>query len=83
MHLIYRVESRIFFIEVRAMPLFEYKCNKCGNQFEYLQGYNETDVRVACPKCESGDVSKMFSAFSSPGCDGGCGSSPLGSWRFG
>ncbi|MCK4547793.1 MAG: zinc ribbon domain-containing protein [Candidatus Eisenbacteria sp.] len=54
------------------MPLYEYECNKCGNKFEYLQGHNETDVRIVCPKCDSENVNKIFSIFSTTGC-GGCG----------
>ena len=54
------------------MPIFEYVCNKCGQQFEYLQAHGETDLRIICPKCESADVKKTVSAFSSPGsCESG------------
>jgi putative FmdB family regulatory protein len=66
------------------MPLYEYVCNKCGNKFEYLQGQSEKDVRIACPNCESGNVTKVFSAFSTSCGDGGCGGGTVNrGWRFG
>ncbi|MBN1472980.1 MAG: zinc ribbon domain-containing protein, partial [Syntrophaceae bacterium] len=27
------------------MPIYEYKCQKCGKQFEALQGINDPDVK--------------------------------------
>lgn len=60
------------------MPIYEYLCNACNGTFEYLQGPGEKDVRVFCPKCESGDVTKLFSAFSmGRRASGGSGSSPF------
>lgn len=46
------------------MPIYEYKCNKCTNQFEMLTiGMSEKVVAV-CPKCKSRKTSRMMSAFS-------------------
>ncbi|WP_319778032.1 zinc ribbon domain-containing protein [Maridesulfovibrio sp.] len=66
------------------MPIYEYKCNECGHEFEEL--VSSTSVETpACPKCESPDTEKMLSSFSSgasfsdsvPAAHqaGGCGSS--------
>jgi len=45
------------------MPLFEYRCEKCGETFEFLaRKADETPDR--CPKCGSRRLSRQFSAFS-------------------
>ena len=42
------------------MPIFEYICRKCKEEFEALvQGSGE----VTCPSCESGDLERKLSAF--------------------
>jgi putative FmdB family regulatory protein len=45
------------------MPLFEYRCEKCGSTTEFLE---KADARGAhaCAKCGSTQTGKMFSAFS-------------------
>ena len=32
------------------MPLYEYKCDKCGHRFEKIENVNASD-RKKCPKC--------------------------------
>lgn len=34
------------------MPIFEYRCRKCDEQFEHLAIPTTTEV-AACPKCKS------------------------------
>ena len=41
------------------MPIFEYRCEGCGHQFESLVFGQE---HPACPKCKSGKVCKLMSA---------------------
>ena len=41
------------------MPIYEYKCKKCGNEFEVFQKISETDVK-SCKLCR-GPVSKLMS----------------------
>ena len=41
------------------MPLYEYKCKKCGHQFEKIQKYSDRMVRK-CPDC-GGVVEQMIS----------------------
>ena len=41
------------------MPIYEYKCQKCGKQFEALQGINDPDLK-SCKFCR-GKVHKMIS----------------------
>lgn len=54
------------------MPIYEFSCTKCGQQFEMLQK-NEAAETVACPKCGSAEVSKEISSFAS------CGAAPAAS----
>lgn len=41
------------------MPIYEYECEKCGNKFEILSGYNCKKVEK-CPKCK-GVAHRTFS----------------------
>ncbi len=43
------------------MPIFEYRCKDCGNDFELLV---RSDTRIACPGCHSEKVAKKVSLFS-------------------
>ena len=43
------------------MPIFEYKCQDCGAQFETL--VTSSSGRVLCRKCESPNVDKLLSVF--------------------
>ena len=50
------------------MPLYEYQCEKCQNQFEVLQSIsqsNDTENQVKCPECGKIETKKVFSVFSS------------------
>ena len=44
------------------MPIFEYHCEKCQEDFEQIV-FNSM-AKVKCPKCQGGKVSKKVSAFS-------------------
>lgn len=54
------------------MPLYEYKCRKCGEQFEKLVRASDTDKPVTCPYCGEEDTERKVSVFGSLF---GCGSS--------
>lgn len=64
------------------MPLFEYQCADCGKKFEEL--VLNSSQAVACPECNSENVSKQMSTFAASGgssgsmlpssSGGGCGS---------
>jgi len=47
------------------MPIFEYKCQKCGKQFEHLVIPTTKDQEPACPKCQSKgeDLESVLSMF--------------------
>ena len=57
------------------MPIFEYKCKKCGHKFE---GLVLAKKKIKCPKCGSGSIEKLISSFgiakesgSTESCDSG------------
>ncbi len=44
------------------MPIYEFRCEKCGHEFERLQKMSDPDPE-ACPECgEKGGVSRLISA---------------------
>jgi len=45
------------------MPVFIYKCKKCGKQFEVLVGMTEKKDTLKCPSCGSEKVEKALSTF--------------------
>ncbi len=54
------------------MPIFEYKCKKCSQEFERLVFAGEENS-VSCPECKSKNVTKKMSATSFMGsCIGTC-----------
>ncbi|MDR0307684.1 MAG: zinc ribbon domain-containing protein [Chitinispirillales bacterium] len=64
------------------MPIYEYKCDKCGNLFEELVT-GDRDKKIPCPSCNSPETQKRISAIGGisvkgggmPSCasGGGCG----------
>lgn len=56
------------------MPIYEYRCNKCGAEFEDLVSLSDRDTPRECPACGAKDSSRKVSVFASPGCgSGSCG----------
>jgi putative FmdB family regulatory protein len=53
------------------MPIYEFKCNRCGYTFEQLILSSHEEKNVNCPSCREGDTSKLMSSFS-------CGSGGIG-----
>jgi putative FmdB family regulatory protein len=45
------------------MPIFEYKCKKCGHITEFLEK-SSGKTKHACEKCGSNQMQKLFSGFS-------------------
>ena len=43
------------------MPLYEYKCDGCGEVFELIQKFSDPPVEV-CQKCGKGPVHKLMSS---------------------
>lgn len=42
------------------LPLYEYKCRKCGHRFEKIQRFSDPEIKK-CPEC-GGKVEKLISA---------------------
>ena len=42
------------------MPLYEYRCQNCSNEFEALVRHNDTP---ACPACQATDLERLRSTF--------------------
>jgi len=57
------------------MPLFEYRCPKCGYSFEKLILKKQTiksdstrfSEKLKCPKCGNSNLKKQISGFYTPG----------------
>ena len=57
------------------MPIYEYACGACEVTFEMLVPSSSTTV--ACPRCQSGKVEKLFSSFAVRGRGAGGDSAPF------
>lgn len=68
------------------MPIYEFKCNRCGSTFEQLMFPSDEEDNVICTSCGERDTSRLMSAFScgssgkgvGSGLSSGCPSSPGG-----
>ncbi len=45
------------------MPIYEFKCKKCGNIFETLFYSLQEKRQVACPACQSPKTERLMSTF--------------------
>ena len=45
----------------RHMPIYEYHCRQCANEFELL--VLRTSPVPACPSCQSQDIEQLLSGF--------------------
>jgi putative FmdB family regulatory protein len=46
------------------MPLFAYRCQECGAEFEELvYGSADAEVAVRCPSCKSAKTEKQWAPF--------------------
>jgi len=53
------------------MPIYEYKCQTCGDVFERLYFASDGDDSVDCPACGGKKTEKLLSAFCSVTSDSG------------
>ncbi|MBI9044337.1 MAG: zinc ribbon domain-containing protein [Anaerolineaceae bacterium] len=49
------------------MPLFEYQCQTCEENFEKRVSFSESDVLPECPQCGSIETRKKISVFATGG----------------
>ena len=54
------------------MPIYEYRCRKCGEKFELKLGFFHTRKSIKCPKCGDEDPERVYSAFSRGSSDSSC-----------
>jgi len=47
------------------VPVFDFKCQECGNKFDIMVS-NRQKEEVRCPTCGAEKVQQLLSAFSSP-----------------
>jgi putative FmdB family regulatory protein len=50
------------------MPMYEYRCRKCGKSFEMLRRMQDADRDSKCPECRSEEVERLLSTFAGGGC---------------
>ena len=64
------------------MPIYEYKCPKCGHKFELMRSFNQAHQDAMCPRCQepARRILSRFASFSvgeggeaAPVGGGGCG----------
>lgn len=44
------------------MPIYDYKCNECGNVYDILHKVRELKDDVICPSCGAMDHTRLISA---------------------
>jgi putative FmdB family regulatory protein len=45
------------------MPIYEYKCEACGGNYEQMRRMSEADNGMECPSCKSHEVNRQLSSF--------------------
>ena len=59
------------------MPVYEYRCKKCGDKYELRLGFIHSKNDEKCPKCGGRDVDRVFSPINSRSSgSSSCGSQP-------
>ena len=43
------------------MPIYEYSCQLCGSEFQYLVLKKEEEESLRCPGCKGSDLKKLVS----------------------
>jgi len=68
------------------MPIYEYKCETCGSDYEQMRKMSEADSDSECPSCHSAKVNRRLSSFATSSgtpdrapSGGGCGMGACGS----
>jgi putative FmdB family regulatory protein len=63
------------------MPIYDYRCEECGNVYDVFHKVKEVEEDIICPECESAKHTRLLSAPSistgskqavPPCADGGC-----------
>jgi putative FmdB family regulatory protein len=59
------------YTKVILMPVYEYKCGRCGEVFEKLIRNPSQIKNVTCSRCGSREINKLVSSFACSGTDRG------------
>lgn len=54
------------------MPIYEYRCRKCGHKFELIRRLSDSDAAAKCPRCGGENPERLISAFGSGGSKDSC-----------
>ena len=57
------------------MPVYEYKCNSCGEKFDVTRSFKDEETEVECPKCGKTDTRRVYSWFGTTSASS-CGPTP-------
>ncbi len=64
------------------MPTYQYRCTKCGHNFELRRSlFEKKPDQPACPSCGAEDTERVYSVFSWGGASSGCAPSTTGGVR--
>lgn len=61
MNMAYYIYSINYVLEGSSMPIYEYRCEACGEAFSLLQKMGAGAKDTVCPHCGSANVQKQFS----------------------
>jgi len=50
------------------VPIYEYRCKRCGERLEVLQRLGSGPEGLACPRCGGDVLEREVSTFASAGC---------------
>ena len=64
------------------MPLYEYRCSSCGEEFEKMVRFSQVGKPQECPKCQSDNTERQLSRIASFGSTSSSGSSCASSGPF-
>jgi putative FmdB family regulatory protein len=53
------------------MPIYEFRCSKCGKRFEKLCALGETGSSLHCPSCGEDKPARVMSGFATKGVEKG------------
>lgn len=49
--------------ETTLMPTYDYRCSKCGHEYERIESLREHERKHTCPKCRSEKIEHMVTPF--------------------
>ncbi|WP_166511309.1 FmdB family zinc ribbon protein [Desulfallas thermosapovorans] len=49
------------------MPIYEFRCHKCGHRFEKLCSMGESGANIQCPACSAPAPQRVMSGFCKKG----------------